>query len=130
MVKPGARKPLPNNGDFDGPRTLLESLSARDLASTASLTHAFFLFADYFRAIGSHLNRNHAHRKMPRQKKGTLINHEVCVCVRVCARAQKPPVTPAYRHAPQMASASRLFTAAPARIMAKGCPSFSLLFLF
>lgn len=63
---------------------------------------------------------------MAGQKRGTLLEPwSVCVCERA-----EPPVTPDYRHAPQMASASRLFTATPARIMAKGCPSFSIPFLF
>lgn len=42
VFRPVARKLLPNNGDFDGQRALLQSLSAPDLASTASFTHTFF----------------------------------------------------------------------------------------
>lgn len=102
-----------------------------------SLTHTLFpLCRAHFRAQGtpseaewSHLNRNHAHRKVPRQKRGTLLETKKCVCVCVCVYAE-PPVTTDYRHAPQMASASRLFTATPARIMARGCPSFWIPFLF
>lgn len=47
---------------------------------------------------------------MARQKRGILLESEKCVyvCVSLCA---VPPVTTDYRHAPQMASASRLFTA-------------------
>lgn len=67
---------------------------------------------------------------MPIEKRGetkerdSFGNREVCVCVYVCLCAV-PPVTTDYRHAPQMASASRLFTATTIRIMASGGPSSS-----
>ena len=65
---------------------------------------------------------------MPLEKRGetkerdSFRNREVCVCL--CA---VPPVTTDYRHAPQMASASRLFTATTAENNGQRWPLLLLL---